>query len=263
MTETGETEESGETGDSACCILRSPRCPRLPRSLMVTPNYTVACLRNREIARDTWEFALEKPEGFSYKPGQFVLFQVGLIENPADIQPRAFSLASAPGEKELLFVAKMKAGGRASRWIEEQLRAGSRVTFQGPFGNFVLRESERPILFIATSTGIAPFRSMWEQGIARPVDFVFGMRSEEDMFWVEEARRYLPESKLHVALTRPSDGWKGRRGRVQTVIPEVAPDIAARDVYVCGNPDMAKELKKMCLETWGVPKAQLHVEGYL
>ncbi|TSC99703.1 MAG: phenol hydroxylase [Candidatus Peregrinibacteria bacterium Greene1014_49] len=101
---------------------------------MPVPSFTTTCLGNRIIARDVYEFLLQKPEGFSYKAGQFVLFDVPLMENPADIQTRAFSIASAPQEKELLFVAKMKEGGRASRWIAEALNAGSSVRLQGPFG---------------------------------------------------------------------------------------------------------------------------------
>lgn len=228
---------------------------------MPTPKYIVRCLRNREIARGTWEFALEKPEGFFFKPGQFVLFDVALIDNPADIQTRAFSIASSPKESELLFVAKMKDGGRASRWIAEVLREGTQVALQGPFGNFTMRETDRPILFVATSTGIAPFRSMIKEGIGRPIEIVFGIRGEEDIFWLDELG--VPREHIHMTISQPSENWKGSRGRVQTLIPAVVPNLALHDVYVCGNPDMTKELKKLCLETWGVPKAQLHVEGYI
>src|SRR5687768_9109491 len=97
--------------------------------------YTVGCLRNDVIADGVYEFELEKPAGFSFKPGQFVLFDVALVEKPDDIQTRAFSIASAPSEDTLLFVAKMIPGGRASRWIEELLRRGSVVSMKGPFGN--------------------------------------------------------------------------------------------------------------------------------
>jgi ferredoxin-NADP reductase len=234
---------------------------------MVTRSYTVGCIRNRLIARDTWEFLLEKPAGFSFQPGQFLLFKVPLVEDPSDVQPRAFSIASAPGEDGLLFVAKMKRGGRASRWIAELLKEGTKVTMQGPFGNFLLQQSDHPILLIAASTGVAPFRSMLVQQRAesekRKVDLIFGMRGEEDIFWIDELAKHIPREQIHVTLSQPSDAWTGHRGRVQSLLPSAVPDLAQRSVYVCGNPDMTKELKQLCLDMWGVAKERLHVEGYI
>src|SRR5258708_6340459 len=128
---------------------------------MTLTTYTSVCTAKTLLARGVYEFRLTKPMGFTFKPGQFILFNVPLIVNPADVQTRAFSIASTPEESELLFVAKIIPGGRASRWIEEVMTVGTEVTFTGPFGNFVLDStSEKDYLFLATGTGNAPFRSM-------------------------------------------------------------------------------------------------------
>lgn len=238
---------------------------------MTTPTHTVTCTRNLPIARDVYEFALEKPEGFTFAPGQFVLFSVPLIENTGDTQPRAFSIASSPDEKELLFVAKMKEGGRASQWILELLKPETTVSMQGPMGLFLLdRETTKDYLFICTSTGVAPFRSMIRDvllaGDRRRIDLVFGARAEEDLFWMGEltalTKRY-ENFFLHLALSNPSEQWKGHRGRVQTLVPQIVRDFSEKCVYICGSPDMTKEMKGLCLEQWGVPKDDLHVEGYI
>lgn len=238
---------------------------------MPVPSYQLVCTRNEQIARGIYEFAFEKPGTLLFKGGQFVLFDVGLIEDPSNIQTRAFSIASAPSEKELLFVAKMKEGGRASRWIEEVLKPGMTVRTQGPFGNFTLDTmTDKDYLFIATSTGIAPFRSQMlealERGDTRKMDIIYGVRSEEDFFWVEELRELEKQHEnisLHCALTQPSETWKGHKGRVQTLAPLMVKDFSKKSVYVCGSPDMTKELKQICLEQWGMEKKDLHVEGYI
>lgn len=238
---------------------------------MTTPTYQTTCTRNLPIARDVYECAFTKPEPFSFQPGQFVLFQVPLVENPADIQPRAFSIASSPDESELLFVAKMKEGGRASRWILELLKPETPVTMQGPMGLFLLeREILKDYLFICTSTGVAPFRSMIRDvllaGDKRRIDLVFGARTETDLFWMEEFEELTKRYEnlfLHLALSNPSEKWKGHRGRVQTLVPQIVHDFSQKCVYVCGSPDMTKEVKGLCLEQWGVKKDDLHVEGYI
>lgn len=238
---------------------------------MPVPSYQLRCTHNERIANGVYEFHFEKPATFSFKAGQFVLFDVALIDNPADIQTRALSIASAPHEEKLIFVNKQKEGGRASAWIERVLRPGDEVRIQGPFGNFqVDATNDKDILFIATSTGVAPFRSqilaMIHAGSTRKIDLVFGVRNEEDMFWKEQfesmAQKY-PNLFVHFPLSNPSPEWKGHRGRVQTLIPLIIPDITQRQIYVCGSPDMTKELKQLCLEEWHVEKKDLHVEGYI
>jgi NAD(P)H-flavin reductase len=189
----------------------------------------------------------------------------------ADIQTRAFSIASAPSEPDLLFVAKLKEGGRASRWIAEVLTEETPVALQGPFGAFFLHpENTKEYAMICTSTGIAPFRSQLMEalhsGDHRKIDLLFGVRSEEDLFWVEVLQSLSKQHEqfsIHIALSAGSEDWKGHRGRVQSIAHAAIPDFTSRQIYVCGNPQMTLEMKKLCIEEWGIDKRDLHVEGYI
>lgn len=237
---------------------------------MPTPSYTVPCLHHQQLAPDIYEFRLQKPEGLLFKAGQFVLFDVPLLDNPEDIQTRAFSIASAPHEEELLFVAKLIEGGRASTWIEQSLREGSEVRLQGPFGRFLLSESDRDRVFICTSSGNAPFRSMildeLHKESQQQLHLVFGTRHDEDLFWIEECETLAKEHEnfhFHATLSQPSESWDGLKGRVQEVIPHCIENIASCDVYVCGNPAMTDSVKEVALGQWNVPKEQMHIEGYI
>ena len=237
---------------------------------MAASSYTITCLRTERIARDIYELEFTKPNGFTFQPGQFVLFDVPLLENPSDIQTRALSIASSPKEEALLFIMKMKVGGRISRWIEEKVRKGTTVKMQGPFGVFMLdRETDKDYLLVATSTGVAPFRSqlftILPDGLRR-IDLVFGVRTEEDLFWHEEFQNLAKEHTnffIHFALSEPSEEWKGHHGRVQTLVPQIVNDFSRRKVYICGSPEMAKEVKDLCFNQWGISKQDLHMEGYI
>lgn len=252
------------------CLL-SRLCLLYPFSVPLI-TYTSACTSKTLLAKGIWEFTCSKPADFTFKPGQFVLFKVPLVENPADIQTRAFSIASAPDDDTLLFVAKMIPGGRASRWIEELLQVGSAINFQGPFGNFLLdRETEKEYLFLATSTGIAPFRSMildaLKAGDLRRMDLIFCVKTEDDLFWHNDFPALSQKHSnlfLHPSVTSASESWKGHRGRIQAITPGiVGNDFSRKNVYVCGSPVMTTEVKKMALEQWGIEKKDLKVEGYI
>ncbi len=238
---------------------------------MPVPSYQLVCTGNRKIAHDVYECTFKRPGELTFRAGQFVLFDVALRDNPTDIQTRAFSIASTPTEDDLLFVAKLKEGGRASRWIEESLKEGDVIRTQGPFGNFIInKENPKDLLFIATSTGVAPFRSQiidaLESGFKKPIDLVFGVRNPEDLFWKEAFQKLAQQYEnfnLHIALSGDSPEWQGHKGRVQTLATLICKDFSTKNIYVCGSPDMTKELKRLCLEEWKVEKADLHVEGYI
>ncbi len=231
--------------------------------------HQATCIRRHSIARDIVELTVTKPEGFSFKPGQFILFDVPLAGHPDDVQTRAFSIASAPHERELLFVFKLKEGGRASAWVQT-LQQGQAITFKGPFGMFTLRDDPADVVMLCTSTGVAPFHSMLADALARHdqrrFDLVFGVRNEEDLFWLEALRSLAAQMSsffVHVVLSQPSPEWAGHKGRIQTVVQSLVPDLLTRKIYVCGNPAMTDEVKKLCLEQWGIEKQNLHVEGYI
>jgi ferredoxin-NADP reductase len=238
---------------------------------MPVPTFTVRCTRVLKIARDIYEFALTKPPGFTFKAGQFVLLEIPLVENAEDFQPRALSIASAPSESELLFVVKLLNGGRLSRFVAEVMNPETELTMKGAFGAFVLRpENPKDYLFVGTSTGIAPFRSQIidarEKGEVRRMDVVFGVRSEEDLFWKEHfeglAQKH-PNVFVHFALSGASAEWKGHRGRVQTLVPLIAKDLSAKSLYICGSPPMTKEMKELALQHWGMGKEDVHGEAYI
>ena len=238
---------------------------------MPIPRHDIVCTQKKLIAKDTYELRFTRPDNWNFKSGQFVLLDVPLLDDPSDIQTRAYSIGSEPGESDILFAVKLKAGGRSSTWVEQALTEGMHATMQGPFGNFVLpAASHKPYLYLATGAGIAPFRAQIRELLRRdepyPIDLIFGVRDEAEVFWKEEFDELAKTHErfsFHLTLTRAPDAWTGHRGRVQTLAPMIAPDIANRIVYACGNPDMTKDVKPLALEQWGVPKQDLHIEGFI
>ena len=156
------------------------------------------------------------------------------------------------------------------QWLEGGLEKGVEVRMQGPLGNFRFDcENRKNCLFVATGVGMAPFRSQilsaLRAGDQHIMDLVVGLCSEKDIFWAEEfsalAERY-PNFSFRITLSEPSPQWNGETGWVQEFIPKIA-DCRERTFYICGNPSMTKDVKRLCLEDWGIPKEDVHVEGYI
>lgn len=86
--------------------------------------------------------------------GQYVGFKYNGV-------PRAYSIANSPTEKELEICVRRVPGGALSPQLCDDLAVGDKVTVRGPYGDLVLGEhSPRTTVFLATGTGVAPFKSM-------------------------------------------------------------------------------------------------------
>ena len=227
---------------------------------MITPTYTVTCVQNRPIAKDIHELKFTKPRAFDFDPGQFILFKVPNIDSPEDFQPRAYSIASTPDEDDLMFIVRIVKGGRAGKWFYSMLTEGTDVEMQGPMGNFILnKDNPRDFLLVGTGVGLAPFisqvRFLLTNGETRPIDLIWCTYNESTSFWVKELKCFeseYPNFTFHISY----------KDHVQQIIPLI-PDFNKKQIYICGNPAMTTDVKRLCLEQWNYKKSDVHIEGYI
>jgi CDP-4-dehydro-6-deoxyglucose reductase len=233
--------------------------------------FTARLIRSVSLSGQTkhLEFEMQGVPRFDFVAGQWLSFQ----HRHSDGQEitRAYSIASPPAEGNgFALCLNRVANGFMSNFLCE-LREGEELSCQGPFGDFILRPPARDKVFIATGTGIAPFRSMlhWlfgEESRHQGQQFwlVFGSRSEADIYYHQEFLRlaaghanfhYLP------TLSRGSTEWTGRRGYVQD---HVAGTLAGRtdlQAYVCGLDKMIKANRDL-LESLGWERKAIRYEKY-
>jgi CDP-4-dehydro-6-deoxyglucose reductase, E3 len=186
--------------------------------------------------------ALPHGERIAFAVGQYI--QVVL----PDGQRRAFSFANAPHDNALIELhVRRIADGLFTGRVFTTMKPGDAIEFEGPFGDFTLRESERPILFVAGATGFAPVKSIVEdafaRGIRRPMQLYWGVREAADLYALDLAQAWQREHAnfsvvpvlSHAAAANP---WPGRRGLVHEAMLADHPDLAGYEVYACGSVQM-------------------------
>lgn len=196
----------------------------------------------------------------SLPAGEALRFVAGQYLNIllADGQRRAFSFANPPHQSEYIELhIRLIAGGRFTTLVFNQMKAGDDLRFEGPLGSFRLRESERPIIFVAGATGFAPIKSIVEdafhRGLRRPMLLYWGVRRPKDLYMMELAQRWQQEHdnfKFVPVLSepRPEDQWPGRSGLVHEAILSDFPDLEGYEVYVCGSAKMVDSAYPAFLE---------------
>src|SRR3984885_9481885 len=106
----------------------------------------------------------EKP--FTFVAGQWLSFRQSKPDG--EEIPRAYSICSPPSSDNLFQLCLNRVqDGFMSNFLCD-MNEGNELSCQGPFGDFILHPPMRDTIFIATGTGIAPFRSMLHWLLADP-----------------------------------------------------------------------------------------------
>ena len=206
-------------------------------------------VRSLDLAPDVrhFEFEIADRSEFPFTPGQFV----SIKEQVADKEiTRAYSIASPPdGNRFALCLNRVPEGIVSPRLFA--LSPGEHVEVQEPLGYFTLRHPERPAVFVATGTGIAPFRSILLAALPQsaPITLLFGARYAHGVLYREELET-LAQQHAHFrfipTITRPDDSWRGAVGRVQSHLDEALANHAATpDVYICGLKEMVDDVRAL------------------
>lgn len=148
-----------------------------------------------------------------------------------DNTSRAYSLANSPTQDELEICVRRVPGGRLSPSLCDQLRVGDPVTVRGPYGELVLQDhSVRDMVFLATGTGVAPFKSMIDyifetgrdvyQGVTRDVWLFLGSAWKDDLPYADAFRTLQRQhANFHFVpcLSREPvlSDWEGETNYVQ------------------------------------------------
>ena len=188
---------------------------------------------------------LRVPEDMEFQAGQYInLYIPGLTE------PRAFSIASAPSQSNLIELNVRKVpGGIGTGWLHDDLEVGDTLHFSGPLGRFYTRHSDpNPVIFIAGGSGLSSPKSMilelLENGDSRQITLFQGARNLSELYYqefFEELSQKYPQFRYFPVLSDEpeSSDWKGERGFVhEAAIRIYDNDFRNHKAYLCGPPPM-------------------------
>jgi len=215
------------------------------------------------------EFELLSHERFDFVPGQFV--SVREPRPDGKLVTRAYSLASPPrGNATFDLCLNRVDEGFMSNYLCD-INEGNEVHLHGPHGHFILKPERRDSVFIATGTGIAPFRGMVQWLFADPARnaghefwLVYGTRHTHDIYYreeFEELARKHPNFHYVITLSRPEKDWGGCCGYVQEHVREIVKDRKDMEAYICGLNAMVSANRQQ-LKDLGWDRHQIIYERY-
>lgn len=169
-------------------------------------------------------------------------------------QAHPFSVVERQGDLLKLMVKPV--GDFSSNLAE--LKVGTRVWFEGPYGNFtVARRARDRALLIAGGIGVTAIRGLLEDlpAASRPA-LILRVTSKTDLMLVDELEQLTNERNGKVYIL------SGDRTAVdlRTIAANIH-DYKSRDIFISGPPGFVEAVRDVFLQL-GVHRRQLHVEPY-
>ncbi len=187
-------------------------------------------------------FDLKEPETIDFKAGQYVQVQVPADGDTVD---RAYSIASEESvHDKVMLTVQLIEGGLGSTYLHE-LEEGEEVEFTGPFGDFVIQDTDAKIIGVAGGVGLAPLRSivfsLLEKGVDREIWLFYGTRTRDDLYYHEDMQELADEYenfKYVPALDSSQPEWDGEVGLITEVMDDYLEEEWDMEGYLCGPPPM-------------------------
>jgi len=197
-------------------------------------------------------------------PGQYVSV---LVRMPDGIrQPRQFSLVRADdGEHRYFAVKRVRGGGKpdgeVSNLLHDDIQPGDELTMSVPYGDVVLDDSGRPVVFASAGIGVAPMAGMVSHLVAAGSHLnvtVLHADAEEASFplrrQIADDLAHLPKSRLFLWYENgadsdlPADGvFEGTMDLAPIELPEDAV------YYLCGPMPFLQSMRSTLIDRGVVP----------
>jgi CDP-4-dehydro-6-deoxyglucose reductase len=222
-----------------------------------------------KVAPDVAIVSLKLPanERVQYIAGQYIDLLL------KDGHRRSFSIATPPESDSLLELhIRHVPGGLFSDQLFNQFKGREILRFEGPYGMFHLHEdSDKPMIFVAGSTGFAPIKAVIEHafhhGVERPMVLYWGARALRDLYlpklpgeWQQQHRNFTFIPVLSEPLVE--DAWPGRTGFVHMAVMADFPDLSGYQVYACGGPGMIEAARNAFTTERGLPESEFFADSF-
>lgn len=212
-----------------------------------------------EIAKNTFEIVLEKPEGMRYKPGSAMKWYEQLPDGTYT-RHRTLSMVSSPHEPFLVFAYRGSQSDFKSRYLPS-LKVGDTVYLRNPQDEMRYVPGDEPLLMIAGGIGITPMMSLLRYAAfinaKRPITLLYANPTRESEAYRAELDTYATEHPLTITRFYSDEGNTMRDG----AFTEYALQVPQPQVYIAGPEGMTRTLRSAVLAS-GIRESHVQVTDF-
>jgi ferredoxin-NADP reductase len=218
--------------------------------------HIVRIIRTEQLTHDVKRFQVEKPQGYSFIPGQATDVSVNRPDLKNKKRPFTFTgLTSAP---YLEFTIKIYPSHKGVTSEMDKLKPGDEIIIRDVWGAIAYQGKG---VFIAGGAGVTPFisifRDLQEKNEVAGNTLIFANKTKADIILEQEFQKLLGRDFINILSDEVIDGYS--HGMLSEDFLKANISDFNRKFYVCGPPPMMTAVKSQ-LANLGVGKNSIVVE---
>ncbi|MFA7232068.1 MAG: FAD-binding oxidoreductase [Victivallaceae bacterium] len=212
-------------------------------------NHHVKIKSIRHITHDVLQIEVQKPQPFSFIPGQAT--EISINKEGWKTEKRPFTFTSLPDDDYLQFIIKTYPAHKGVTNELLKLKKNDELILHGVFGAIAYKKEG---VFIAGGAGVTPFvailRYLQSKNEIGGNKLIFANKTKADIILRSEFKKLLGDNFINILS---DEGEKGcSQGFItKKFLKENITDIN-KNIYVCGPPPMMEAIEKFL--------ADLHVD---
>lgn len=218
------------------------------------PKLTI--LKKESLNHNVRRFETDKPEGFTFTPGQAT--HVSINKGGLRDEERPFTFTSLPGDPHLEFTIKIYPSHEGVTDQLDDLNAGDELIIDEAWGAIQYKGRGT---FIAGGAGITPMLAILRDQYSKRSEAVdqvfFANSSEKDLFLQEELEAISGRNLVLAYSEEDVDG--AEHGRIDGAFLDKHLECTDQFFYVCGPPKMVDSIEALLKER-GVPSEKIVTE---
>jgi ferredoxin-NADP reductase len=218
--------------------------------------HIVRIISTEQLTHDVKRFQVEKPEGYSFIPGQATDVSV----NRPDLKnkKRPFTFTGLTSSPYLEFTIKIYPSHNGVTSEMDKLKPGDEIIIRDVWGAIAYQGKG---VFIAGGAGVTPFisifRDLQEKNEVAGNTLIFANKTKADIILEQEFQKLLGRDFINILSDEVIDGYS--HGMLSEDFLKANISDFNRKFYVCGPPPMMTAVKSQ-LANLGVGKNSIVVE---
>lgn len=211
-------------------------------------SYTVEIKSIQKVTHDVKKFTFEKPEGYSFRPGQAT--EVSINKEGWKDEKRPFTFTSLNEDPNLEFTIKIYEDHDGVTNQIGNLEVGDEFIIDDPWGTI---QYKGPGVYLAGGAGVTPFiaifRDLHKKGEIDGNKLIFSNKTAKDVILQKGFEEMLGDDFVSVLTDKDADGHIFLDGFIDKNFLSEQIDDFDQPFYVCGpmkfNENMMKYLKDL------------------
>ena len=219
--------------------------------------HIVKILKTETVTHDVKRFRVERPDGYSFTPGQAT---EAAINKPELInEKRPFTFTGLKDDPDLEFTIKIYKKHDSITKALNELKAGDELLIHDVWGAI---HYKGPGVFIAGGAGVTPFiaifRQLYKDGKINGNRLIFSNKTESDIILKDEFEKMLGKNFYNTLTREESDKYDNRRID-ENFIKEQVKDFN-QNFYVCGPDKFVKDIQTILTNLGASPESVVFEE---